>query len=207
MSDNKQIDIVLLSMGIFLKIIDDHFDNKLYDNVLITIIKILLLYIIVYICYYDANFTLIGFLICIGPLICIEQMYNDNNEIMWYYWIIVFIIFSFFTYNVATNKYTNVLNTIHIYDILGGCSIILGIIIEHKLFTEEYSTNKIMSRIIILIYCIYVYMYGVPFKKYMTTMINQFSKSISIICGGYMIASIVNMSYLYYNTRILKKVY
>ena len=176
---------------------------NLYNDKFINVIKLFELILYSYWICTDFNYNIEMVVVCI---ICWLVNQVDNN----YFKLGTLITFILFIINFDSS----ILNLISIYTIiLKLVSYYIVIKIESKLFLEEYSKEKIITRIFVILFlicyiCNHKYNYKIFENSYNSINIDTITQVLKVyepeyckvyFVMGYLITSVFNMSRLQYN--------
>lgn len=161
-------------LGNCIKIVDDHYDLDIYDKKIINLVKLLGLFLLIY-------WNLLGFEYNLIFILEIIICYLANQIDTDFYKKVSFLIIVFFIFYLLLNKkniFVNSFNPLNllIYFILA----LIIIIIESKIFKEEASCFKLISRLFVISIAITSY-----FDKRNTTITKNFT---SLFIGYFVIS-------------------
>mgnify|MGYP005647032629 CR=1 FL=1 len=187
--------------GMLIKLYDDHYDMNIYNT---NIIKVLPIFIIIGVFHWatiDIHYPLAILLFSFYSYL-VGQIDND------YYKLAIVLFACLFALQLIFNKKKLFTKDILFPSLIITLSAFIGIFLEAIIFTEEFSIRKLISRILILIFC--VVMYFVDLNKVYNVISGQggifdtlteytnnrlFRDTYSAI-AGYCVISIINISYM-----------
>lgn len=186
------ISYLIIIMGILLKMIDDYYDMKMYDNNIIYLAQISIVLLCSYIFLKNKNFALITLLTCIYVLFAEGQMNDCNGKSVLFYYIFNVITLCFFIYQLMTKGYSDTFKTITQDSKELIRIIIFGLFIyyENKWFPEDISKRKIVMRFNLLSLAL-LYIYYEEHYKSRSLII----RDVYLLAIGYMSTSLINMLY------------
>jgi hypothetical protein len=186
------LSFLIIIIGILLKMVDDYYDMKMYDNNIIYLAQISIVLLCSYIFLKNKNFALITLLTCIYVLFAEGQMSDCNGKSVLFYYIFNVITLCFFIYQLMSEGYSDTFKTItqdskELIRIL-----IFGVFIyfENKWFPEDISKRKIVMRFnLLLLALLYIY-----YEEYYNSR-SLIMRDIYLLSIGYMGTSLINMLY------------
>ena len=198
--------IFFLIFGSMIKIIDDHFDMNMFDKKLVNIIKILIILSIIYSGIISIEYSIAFLFVSLYSYLAnsIDTLYYKLGIILFG---IMFIIQIFF---IDLNEYS--FNMLFFVSMLGITALIL-IYNEAKMYYEEYSKKKIISRVFLscFFFCLFIlnlkdihltYNFEI-FKniKFIDDMLDltndKFLKNCYCLLIGYFFTSVLDICYMY----------
>lgn len=190
---NKLWYFFIFLSGIIFKLVDDIIDMKeIFPKYFLKykyILKLILIIFLSIIMYYNKDISIILFCCFIWfYLLDIFQNHNNLDNIYWFFSGYIISIFTFY-YTLKYNYKDFFFYSIKLNDYIIASIIILITYAEIKLFTEETSLIKILSRICAFLLLTLLTMFD---------NISQFNIDILLILIGYLFMSIINLS-LFYN--------
>ena len=186
--------LLLIVIGSLLKIIDDHYDMKLFSENIVNMAQISIVILSVYLFTKDKAFTIMAALTCIYVLLAEGQMEDAEGNSVKFYYIFNLLTFAFFFYYLAKDGYQEIYNSMTLLEIVRIILFGLFIVYENKLIPEDISKRKILIRIGITIAAI-AYIYFESFLEEKTIII----RNVYLFAIGYMSTSVINMLYQNYH--------
>ena len=198
--------IFFLIFGSMIKIIDDHYDMNMFDKKLVNIIKILIILSIIYSGIISIEYSIAFLFVSLYSYLAnsIDTLYYKLGIILFG---IMFIIQIFF---IDLNEYS--FNMLFFVSLLGIIALIL-IYNEAKMYYEEYSKKKIISRVFLscFFFCLFIlnlkdihltYNFeifkNIEFIDDMLELTNdKFLKNCYCLLIGYFFTSVLDMCYMY----------
>ena len=198
--------IFFLIFGSMIKIIDDHYDMNMFDKKLVNIIKILIILSIIY-----SGIISIEYSIAFLFVSLYSYLANSIDTLYYKFGIILFgIMFIIQIFFIDLNEYS--FNMLFFVSMLGITALIL-IYNEAKMYYEEYSKKKIISRVFLscFFFCLFIlnlkdihltYNFEI-FKniKFIDDMLDltndKFLKNCYCLLIGYFFTSVLDMCYIY----------
>lgn len=189
-----------------IKIIDDHYDMNMFDKKLVNIIKILIILSIIY-----SGIISIEYSIAFLFVSLYSYLANSIDTLYYKFGIILFgIMFIIQIFFIDLNEYS--FNMLFFVSMLGITALIL-IYNEAKMYHEEYSKKKIISRVFLscFFFCLFIlnlkdihltYNFEI-FKniKFIDDMLDltndKFLKNCYCLLIGYFFTSVLDMCYMY----------
>ena len=197
--------IFSLIFGILIKILDDHYDMNIYDKKYINFIKILIIVCIIYWSSIDLHYPF-GFLLM--AILCYLTNGVDNK----FYVYSIYLFGTMLLLQLFFNKNNVFTKDMVICSIISTLFSFGGVFLEARLYTEEYSFNKIIARIFMII--IFGLLYKLDLSKLNqlldikifseNNIVNKilnctndkiFNNTYSLLIG-YCLMSVINMSYM-----------
>lgn len=198
--------IFFLTFGSLIKIIDDHYDMNMFDKKFANLVKILIIFSIIYSGIISIEYSIAFLFVSLYSYLAnsIDTLYYKLAIILFG---VMFIIQLFFT---DFNEYS--FNMLFFVSLLGITALIL-IYHEAKMYYEEYSKKKIISRVFLssFFFCLYIlnlkdihltYNFDI-FKniKFIDDMLDlsndKFLKNCYCLLIGYFLTSVLDMCYMY----------
>ncbi len=180
----------IIIIGILLKIIDDFYDMKIYNNKIVNIAQIGIVLLCGYVFLKNKNFTLMTLITCIYIWFAEGQMSDCDGKSVIFYYVFNVITLGFFLYQAYTLGYSDTFKSVakdskEIVRIL-----LFGFFIyfENKWVPEDISKRKIVIRIMLLLLALLYIYYEEHYNSRTIIM-----KNIYLLAIGYMAISIVNM--------------
>jgi hypothetical protein len=190
----KLVSQLIIIIGSLLKIIDDHYDMKLFSETIVNIAQISIIILSIYLFTQDRAFTLMTMITCIYVLCAEGQMNDGDGNSVKFYYVFNAITFAFFLYYLMNNGYSTIFNSITTLEIVRIMLFGLFIIYENKMIPEDISDRKIIIRIGITLAALgYIYFEEILEEK--TLII----RDVYLLAIGYMGTSVLNMLYVYYH--------
>ena len=128
----KLVSQLIIIIGSLLKIIDDHYDMKLFSETIVNIAQISIIILSIYLFTQDRAFTLMTMITCIYVLCAEGQMNDGDGNSVKFYYVFNAITFAFFLYYLMNNGYSTIFNSITTLEIVRIMLFGLFIIYENK---------------------------------------------------------------------------
>jgi voltage-gated potassium channel Kch len=184
---------IIIAIGSLLKIIDDHYDMKLFTETIANIAQISIVILSIYLFTQDKAFTLMTMLTCIYVLCAEGQMEDSDGKTVKFYYIFNAITLAFFLYHMTQSGYGEILNSLSTLEIVRIILFGLFIYYENKMIPEDISKRKIIIRILITLLAVgYIYYESQMEEK--TLII----RDVYLLAIGYMGTSVLDMLYVLY---------
>ena len=186
------VSYLMILIGILLKMIDDHYDMKIYDNNIMYLVQIIIALLCSYIFFKNKNITLIAFITCIYVLFAEGEMSDCNGKSVIVYYIFSVITLAFFTYQLMTEGYNDTFKIItqDSKELIRILVFGLFIYFENEWFPEDISKRKIVMRFNLLLLSL-LYIYYEEHYNYRSLIMRY----IHLAGVGYMGTSLINMVY------------
>jgi hypothetical protein len=185
---------LIIVIGSLLKIIDDHYDMKLFTEPIVNVAQLSIVILSVYLFTQDKAFTLMTTLTCIYVMCAEGQMEDGEGNSVKFYYLFNALTFAFFMYYLLGSGYSEIFSSISNLEIVRILLFGLFIIYENKMIPEDISDRKILIRIGITLAAI-GYIYFEEFLEEKTLII----RDVYLLAIGYMGTSVLDMLYVYYH--------
>lgn len=184
--------LLIIIIGILLKIIDDHYDMKLFSESVVNISQISIVILSIYLFTQDQTFTLMATLTCLYVLFAEGQMEDSDGDTVKFYYLFNAITYAFFIYYLVNGGYGKIISSITPMEIVRIMLFGLFIIYENKLVPEDISDRKILVRIIIVLIAL-----GYSYYEAMSEEKTFIIRNIYLLAIGYMGMSVIDMLSIY----------
>lgn len=185
---------LIIVIGSLLKIIDDHYDMKLFSKTIANAAQLSIVILSVYLFTQDKAFTLMTTLTCIYVMCAEGQMEDGEGNSVKFYYLFNALTFAFFVYYLLGSGYGEIFNKITLLEIVRIILFGFFIIYENKMIPEDISDRKILIRIGITLAAM-GYIYFEEFLEEKTLVI----RDVYLLAIGYMGTSVLNMLYVYHH--------
>ena len=178
--------IISFTLGSIIKIVDDHYDMKIHNKEFIKILKFIGLLGLIYWTNLGIEYN---FILLVETIICYFVKQIDNK---FYKYVAYYIVLNFLYQKIILKKNVFSPNFTIKSTFINSFITITVILIESKIFKEEYSLRKILCRTIV---------FGIGFMLYLIILLklpdskhNRLIKNSLCITYGYFFISVSDMT-------------
>jgi hypothetical protein len=184
---------LVIIIGALLKLIDDFYDMKLFNQTIANIAQLTIVLLIIYVSVKKKEIAAFILISCIYALLADGEMEDSEGKSVMIYYLFFAIAIAVVIYHYTQTGYADVYQSMTTTEIFRVFLIGLIVYIENKQIPEDVSKLKLKTRIFLLIMSS-VYIFYEEYYDNPTAIV----KYIHLLLIGYAVISIGNISYALY---------